>query len=122
MFLMHAAKWSQKIAGAGPHTFGSVDVHLANPITIVIACPFVFTMLDGYPWALNLIVTLPFIGIGNRLGSGEARQVSLQGFAIRAFRDPQAYLSALATNAADDGRTIIRVSTMPALLVGAAAW
>ena len=68
MILMHAAKGTQKITGARPHAFRRVNVHLAHAVAIVIACPFVLTMIDGNPLALNAMVALSFIGIRDGIG------------------------------------------------------
>ena len=77
MILVHAAKGAQKIACASPEAFCGIDVNLTNAIAIIIACPFVFTMIDRNPLALNLIVAIPFIGIRHSMGSGKLSHVSL---------------------------------------------
>ena len=84
---MHPAKGAQEIACARPHAFRGVNVNLAQTIAVIVACPFVFAMLDRDSLALNLIVALPFIRIRHGLRERELGEVLLQGLAIGVFRD-----------------------------------
>jgi len=119
---MDAAKGPQKITRSCPHPFRCVDVNLTNAVPIIIACPFAFTVIDTDPLALNPIVARPFIGIGHSLPERELSQVSLQGLAIGVLNDAQTRLSTVSANRTDDGRTIILVSAVPWLFVGAPSW
>ena len=96
---------------------------LANAIAIIIARPLVYAMVDSDALALNLVVAVPLIRIGYRVRLGEAFDVSLQSFAIGAFDDAQAHLSALTANGGgNDGWAIIFVRAVTALFVCAATW
>ncbi len=66
IIFVDSAERSQKVAGTGPHAFGRVGMDLTNTIAIIIACPFMFAMIDGDMRAGNLIVAGPFIRIGKR--------------------------------------------------------
>jgi hypothetical protein len=92
-----------------------------NAITIVISCPFVFSMVDRDMLAWNLSVPCPFIGIDRRVGLRETDQVPLQSLTISVLDDPQPNASALTPDRADDGRTVIIIGAMPALFVGSTA-
>ena len=119
MSLVHAAKGSQEVARPGPHSLRRVDVDLTNAIAIVIACPFVFTMINGDTVALNLLVASPLIGIRHRVRLSEPSHMLLQGLAIGVFNHTQAHLPTFSPNRADDRRPIIVIGAVPSLFVGA---
>ena len=83
--LMDPSKRSQKIARSRPHPLRRVDMDLSNAIAIIIACPFVVTMMDRDPLASNPIVAIPFIGIGHRVRLSEPGDVPFQGLAVGVF-------------------------------------
>ena len=61
--LMHTAKRAQEIARTGPEIFNGVDVYLADPIAIIIACPFVAAVCHRDMFASQICLATPFIGI-----------------------------------------------------------
>ena len=88
------------------------------PSAIVIACPFVFSVIDGHMRAWNLAIPGPFIRIGKRRRLCETHHMLLQRLAICVLDDAQTHLSTLAPDRADDGRPVIVIGAMPTLFVG----
>jgi hypothetical protein len=121
IIFVNPAKRPQKVARAGPHALCGIGMDLTNAVAIVIACPFVFSMIDRDMLAWNLIVPCPFIGIDSRVGLRETNQVLLQSLTIRVLDDTQPNGSALTPDRADDGRTVIIIGAVPALFVGPTA-
>jgi hypothetical protein len=113
-----SAERSQKVACAGPHALGGIDMDLSNTIAIIISCPFMFSVIDGHMWAWNLTIPGPFIRIGKRSRLRETHHMLLQRLAIRVLNDAQAHLSTLASDRADDGWSVIVIGAVPTLFVG----
>ena len=117
MIFVHATKGTEKVTQASPHALSAVDVNFPNPVPIVIARPFVNAMIDGDMRTLNVIVSLPFIGIRHGGGLRELCHMALQCFAIGVFDHAEPYVSTLAPDRADNRQTIIGIGTMPFLFV-----
>jgi hypothetical protein len=120
ILLMDPAKRTQKVARGCPQPFTGVGLHLADPIAIVIACPFFLTMAHGGVATTNAIVTLPFIRVTGGVFLSVSVHVSLQCLPIGMMAHPQPTLFTFAPYGPDDGRAIVVIRTMTAPFVGAA--
>ncbi len=97
-------------------------MRFANAIAIIIAGVFMNAMLDRGMSANDVIVTVRFIGVDNRLGMSEPMDMGLQDFTYRVGHDSPTDLPALAPNRADNRRTVVLIRSASALVIGAAAW
>ena len=72
---MHTAKRTQKVAHGCPQAFNRVNMDFANPITVIISCPFILGVAYGTVRTFQTVVTLPFISITVGLMLGESMDV-----------------------------------------------
>lgn len=116
-----AFEGAQEIADIGPQSFGRVDMDFANPVTIIIARPFVLGVTDGRMRSNDMVVAEPFIGVAPCLWSRKTVHVRFQHFLRRMMHHPQSHLPAFTTHRPDNRRAIIIKGAVPALLVGSTA-
>ena len=89
----------------------------AHSIAIVIARLFMHALVHCGMHADDVIVTVRFVGVDNRLGVSELMHLGFQGFASRVRDNAQTDMTALPPNRSYNRRTIIVVGSTPTLLV-----
>lgn len=119
ILLVNSAKRTQKVSQRLPQAFNRVDVNFTDAITIIVSGPFFLPMTDCCVTTVQPVVAKPFVAVTSRVLGCELLNVLVQGRFVRSFANTQATLSTAASNGADDGRTIILISSMPALFIGA---
>ena len=95
-------------------------MHFASAITIVIPGPFAYPMADRAMDGMATPVALPFVGV-------QPRAASRNGFGdegtarprVRVVAHPEALLTRVARNNADDGRPVVGIGAVPPPLIGA---
>ena len=119
---MHAAEWPQEGAQRGTCPFTGVAMNLAHTIAIVIARPFVLTVIDGRMRQLQAMVTAILVRIDDRRvcwhGFG---QNALTGGLVTVTNHPAALFATLAADDMNDRRPVVVVGAMARLFIGAAA-
>lgn len=118
---MNATEGTQEVAHRCPHPFGCVDVHFADTITIVIACPFLLAVTHRRMCANDVVVALPFIGEYHGISQGEGVNVVNQGLFVSVVDHSQACLSTLTADRAHNRRSVIVVGTMSRSFVSPSA-
>ena len=88
VFLMNAAKRTKEIAQTGPAAFIGIDMHFPDPIPIVIPSPFIFTVTDRVPDALEFVVTVILIGISGGFRLSELLDERTQARPLSIFHHP----------------------------------
>src|SRR5262245_11945597 len=121
ILLVDPTKGAQKITCRGPQAFDGVGMDLTDTITIIVARPFFLAMTHRVVSALDFVVALPFIGVTPGVSLGVPMHVLLQRLAIGMGPHPQTTLPTVTSHSPDNGRPIVVVRPVPALLVGAAA-
>lgn len=118
---MDAFERTQKIPDIRPHPFRRVAMHFANSITIVIARIFMNAMFNRGMHTDDVIVTVRLVGVDDGFGTGELMHMGFQGFAGCVRGNAQTNLPTLTPNRSDNRRTIIRIRSASALVVGTPA-
>jgi hypothetical protein len=119
ILLVYPAKRAQTIARGCPKTFNRVGMGFSDAIAIVIACPFFLAMAPGVGATTNAIVALPFLCGTGGVFLGVPVHGSLPCLPVGLLAHPRPTLATFAPHGPDDGRAIIGIRTMTALLVGA---
>jgi hypothetical protein len=100
-----------------------VAVHFASAITVIIPRPFMDTMADRRLGWMTAPIALPFVGVqpraASRHGFGEEGPARPR---VRGVVHPEALLSRVARNNADDGGPIGGISAVAFALMGASTW
>lgn len=117
VLLVHTSKGTQEIADSRPHPFDSVDVHLANPVTIIIPCPFFLAVTDRCVRSDDMVVTLPFVCVYLCTNQGESMHVLNQGFFVGVMNHTQTHLATLTSDCADNRWTVVVVCAVATLFV-----
>ena len=95
----------------------------ASAITIIISRPFVDTMADrGMGW-MTAPVALPFVGVQPRAASRNV--FGEEGTAcppVRVVAHPEALLTRVARDDADDGGPIVGIGAVAFALIGPSTW
>jgi len=120
ILLVDFTKRVQKVARRGPQAFDGVGMNLVDTIAIVIPCPFFLPMTYSVVSTLEPVVALPFICVTSGVSFGVAMYVLLQRFALGMVTNAQATLPTMTPHGSDNGKPIVVVRAMPALLVSAA--
>lgn len=84
---MHPAKWAEIVPHPGPAPFARVGVDFPDPVTIVIARPFVVTVTDRRVGPRQAPITTPLVGVTGRLRLRRCRHVLMQGRFVRVADD-----------------------------------
>ena len=119
VLLMHAAKHPQVGPKRRPHSLAGVAVDFAAAIPISIPCLFMVTMANRGMVRMTPPIALPLVGIELRAAGGHV--LCDQGSTctrIGMVADPEALLTGVARDEADDGGTIVGVSPVPSPLIG----
>jgi len=119
---MHPTKRTQKRSHPGPHPFGCIGMDFANPVTIIVACPFLDGMTDGGMGSLELAIALRFISIDLSIGVGELMNMPTKDGSCRIGDNAQPHLPALSPNCPDDWGTIIGIGSPSTPFVGPPSW
>ena len=82
---MNTAKQAQEVTDQGPHAFNGVDMDFAQSIAIIITRSFFEGMTHGVVWTVQVVVTLPFIGIDLGAVLSEVCQMGRKGLAVGVF-------------------------------------
>ena len=117
ILFVHTSKGAQEIADSRPHPLDSVDVHFANPVTIIITCPFFLAVTDRCVRSDDMVVTLPFICVYLCTSQSESMHVLNQGFLVRVMNHTQTHLPTLTTDCADHRWTVVVICAVTALFV-----
>lgn len=110
---VNTSVWAQEIAQSCPAAFVGIDVHFSDPISIVIARPFILSMTDGATNALQAIVAVVFIGVECGFCLGEAFYERTECLALSILHDTNTHLARFSTNHRTDRRTIVFVGAPP---------
>jgi hypothetical protein len=93
-------------------------MHLADAITIVVACPFLIAMTYRYMHAVQMLIAPPLIGVHHRIGLGETMHVLFERLSVGVMHHAQAHLMSVSPHRPHNRRAVIGVGAMPAPLVG----
>jgi hypothetical protein len=119
---MHAAKRAQERAERRPRSFTTVAMDFAYAITIVIACPFMLSVIDCRVVRLDSMVTAVLVGIDDRpLRWNRFGENAVTGGFVTVRNHPAALFARVAADDMNDRRTVVVIGTMPRLLIRAAA-
>jgi hypothetical protein len=106
---------------ASPFTGVTMDFALA--ITVIIPRPFVYTMADGGMCWMTAPVTLPFVGVQPRAVSWNVFMDEAAACPpVRVVAHPEALLTRIARNDADDGWPIVGIGAVAFALIGPSTW
>ena len=106
VFLVNASE-GEKVAQARPHAFSRVGVNLSNAVAIIVASPFVDTMIDCDTLADNVVVSGPFVSIDGGPRQGESCHMLFERLAVGALDHPQTNLTAVTPHCPHHRGTII---------------
>jgi hypothetical protein len=120
-WLMYLTERTQKGPQSRPHPFGSVGMHFAHAIPVVVTRPFVAAMGNRGMGALDLVVALVFIRVHMGPYSRELMHMLPQRFALAIGHHAQTYLARFTSDRAQDRWTVVGVGAPPASSVRAAA-
>jgi hypothetical protein len=117
--LMNAPKPTQRGSERRTSPLAGIAVNLAAPIAVLISCPFVHAMTDSSMRWMAPPVALPLVGIEPRAVSGDVfRHQCRAGMPISMVANPEALLTCVPRDDADNGWTIVGVGPMPFSLIG----
>ena len=122
VLLVNSAKRSEKVSQRDPQAFNSVDVNFSDAIAVIVARPLFLTMTDHPVTTRQLGVALPLIAVTGRGAVGEPLNMPVQCLFVGALFYSKATLAAAPSDSSDDGRTVILICAMTALLVCAPTW
>jgi hypothetical protein len=122
VLLVDTPEGTQVRAKRCPRAFAGVTVDLADAIMIIIAGPLPHAVTYRDMGGIAAVITLPFIRVQDRalLRDTVSDQVSACA-PVRVITYPEALLTRVTRDDADDGRTIIRISPVPLALIRAPA-
>jgi hypothetical protein len=103
-------------------SFATIAVDLTSAITIVIPGPFTGTVAHGGMGGVAPMIALPLVRIEPRtVGQNVLGYQLVAGMRVRVLTHPEALLTCLPRDHADNGGTIVRVGAVPPALIGASA-
>ena len=106
---MNTSIRAQEIAQPRPTAFVGIDMHFADTISIVIACPLVFPVTHGMAYSLQAIVTIVFISVECSFRLGEALYKRAECLALGVLHHTDTHLARFSTNHRTNWRSIILV-------------
>lgn len=118
---VNTSVWAQEIAQSCPAAFVGIDMHFSDTISIVIACPFVFTVAYSVTNALQAIVTIVFIGVERGLRLGEALYKRTERVALSVLHNTNTNLTSFSTDHGTNWWSIILVGAASTPFVCSAA-
>jgi hypothetical protein len=115
---VNTSKGVQEIAQTYPTTFVGIDKHFSDAVSIVIACPFIFSVTHGVAYALQVIVAIIFISVECSFWLGEALYKRTECPALRILHRTNTHLARFSANHCTNWRSIILAGATPTSFVG----
>ena len=116
--LVQRTKWAQKIAQPRPHAFFTVGMDFKPTNPIVITRPFPHLVTHRFPNPLERVLALILVGIDQRFRLRKLLGEGAQSQALDLVHHPQAEVSGLPPQHAQDRRSVIGVSPPSPTRVG----
>jgi hypothetical protein len=109
---------TQEIAQSCPTAFVGIDMDFSDTVSIVIACPLIFSVTDGVAYALQVIVAIIFIGVERGFRLGEALHKRTECLALRILHNANTHLTRFSANHCTNWWSIILVGAASTPFVG----
>jgi len=122
MLLVNPSKGAQKVTQRRPKAFDGVNVYLTYAVPILVSCPLAITVTDGLSVSFDLAVAFPFVGVDRCMVEGASMNMRTQALSIGTAEHPQAHLSTLSTDSADDWGAVVLIRSVSLRFVSSPAW
>jgi hypothetical protein len=109
---------TQEIAQTCPTTFVGIDMHFSDAVSIVIACPFIFSVTHGMAYSLQAVVAVILISVECSFRLSEALYKRTECPALRILHHTNTHLARFSANHCTNWRSIILVGATPTSFVG----
>ena len=115
---VNASIRTQEVAQTGPAAFIGIDMHFADTVSIIIACPLVLSMTHSVAYTIQAIVAIVFIGVERGFRLGEALYKRTECLALGILHHTNTHLTRFSTNHGTNWWTIILVGAASTSFVG----